>query len=301
MTRGNVCDVSPCLWKKVARTASGLTQGCSPLEVMGSAISCTSADTCTSTWTALPDLKLSKSKFEVWQECSGVQVRRYSDRTKRATCIGYFVGHTSSVRSLDHHAHLSRLMSADLEGPAWIGTEEASFTILLPPGCDQRELGVDVPAGGAWIPTEAVQILSGFTSSRVAILDAQRCGPVTCVCCNFAVLSGHVDGKARLLDFTTGANLKEHSDAVTSVSIDPVRGFCVVRGCHDGFVRSFDLRTGRCRPVLGTLKSAETLKPCFVLTTRLACSPLLVPMVTRGCCRRKVSLQFDVNWLWISL
>ena len=61
------------------------------------------------------------------------------------------------------------------------------------------------------------------------------------------VLSAYIDGKSRLRDFTTGrvvSKFKEHRDAVTSISIDPVRGFCVATGCHDGFVRRFNLRTG---------------------------------------------------------
>ena len=60
------------------------------------------------------------------------------------------------------------------------------------------------------------------------------------------VLSGHIDGKSRFRDFTTGrvvSKFKEHRDAVTSISSHPVRGFCVATGCHDGFVRRFNLRT----------------------------------------------------------
>lgn len=222
--------------------------------------------------------------IHVWQLPESRCYNSYSSNLtaqQRAMCIGYLMGHTDSVWSLHQHAHLSRLVSAssdgtvrvwdpDLEGTTGIGTAEASLTMPLPPGCDQRELGVDVPACAAWIPTDMVQILSGFTSSRVAILDAQRCthvtdvltttkgfaGGVTSLSCHNILrcaVSGHVDGKARLLDLTTGrvvAKFQEHSDAVTSVSIDPVRGFCVVTGCHDGFVRSFDLRTGRCRQAL---------------------------------------------------
>merc|ERR1719263_2764151 len=42
------------------------------------------------------------------------------------------------------------------------------------------------------------------------------------------------------------STLADHTDAVTSVSIDPVNGNYLVTGCHDGNARTFDRRTGRC-------------------------------------------------------
>ena len=57
-----------------------------------------------------------------------------------------------------------RVWDSDLDGTTGFGTAEASFTIPPLPGCDQRELGVDVPACVAWNHTEADQILSGLTS-----------------------------------------------------------------------------------------------------------------------------------------
>mmetsp|Transcript_76312 Transcript_76312/g.236328 ORF Transcript_76312/g.236328 Transcript_76312/m.236328 type:complete len:145 (+) Transcript_76312:1-435(+) len=62
--------------------------------------------------------------------------------------------------------------------------------------------------------------------------------------------TGHADCCARLLDLGSGrlvATLRaDHGAAVSSVCLDPTRGHCLVTGCHDGYVRSFDLRTGRC-------------------------------------------------------
>ena len=83
------------------------------------------------------------SSFEVWQ---GVQACRF--------------GAVASVRVWD----------SDLEGTAGFGTAEASFLMPWAPVCDQRKLGVDVPACAGWIITETEQIVSGFTSSRVAML-----------------------------------------------------------------------------------------------------------------------------------
>ena len=82
-------------------------------------------------------------------------------------------------------------------------------------GVAYRELRLDVSARAVWIPTETVQVLSEFPSSRVVMLDAQRCGPVSwcfltcspvqtgiCGTCNFrqclafrhvsVLMSGHV-------------------------------------------------------------------------------------------------------------
>eukprot|EP00747_Dinoflagellata_sp_TGD_P168845 gnl/TRDRNA2_/TRDRNA2_196204_c0_seq1.p1 gnl/TRDRNA2_/TRDRNA2_196204_c0~~gnl/TRDRNA2_/TRDRNA2_196204_c0_seq1.p1 ORF type:complete len:625 (+),score=118.27 gnl/TRDRNA2_/TRDRNA2_196204_c0_seq1:53-1927(+) len=65
--------------------------------------------------------------------------------------------------------------------------------------------------------------------------------------------TGHTDHTARIVDLVSGqfvTTLADHGDAVTSVCIDPVNGHSLVTGCHDGYVRSFDLRNGRCMQYL---------------------------------------------------
>eukprot|EP00418_Pyrodinium_bahamense_P052554 CAMPEP_0179168938 /NCGR_PEP_ID=MMETSP0796-20121207/83119_1 /TAXON_ID=73915 /ORGANISM="Pyrodinium bahamense, Strain pbaha01" /LENGTH=366 /DNA_ID=CAMNT_0020871727 /DNA_START=156 /DNA_END=1256 /DNA_ORIENTATION=- len=136
----------------------------------------------------------------------------------------------------------------------------------LPPGCGpavgsrRGALGHEA-AGSAGLP-------EGATARQPA---------VTSVCCHRImqlVATGHVDGCARLIDLASGkfvgALSGDHAAAVTSVCMDPTRGHCLVTGCHDGYVRSFDLRNGRCsqRLWLHHTKYDEAVH-CVHLTHRL--------------------------------
>ena len=135
------------------------------------------------------------------------------------------------------------MWDSSLDGFTGFGTAQASFTISLSPRRDQRELGVDVPVRVAWIPTEEDQILSDFTSSRVSILErsvavltngsADGVSSLSCQNILDFVLSDHIDDKSRFLDFTTDkfvVKFMEFRDAVVSISIDPLRDFCVATG-----------------------------------------------------------------------
>lgn len=138
----------------------------------------------------------------------------------------------------------------------------------------------ELPACVSWVPTDVTRLLGGYASSRVAVFDIKRAaevidlqalgnnqvalasgtthlGPassaaVTSACCHQVMqlaITGHADCRARLIDLVSGrfvAALGGHPDAVTSVCIDPAQGHTVITGCHDGCVRIFDLRTGRC-------------------------------------------------------
>ncbi|CAK0823458.1 unnamed protein product [Prorocentrum cordatum] len=75
---------------------------------------------------------------------------------------------------------------------------------------------------------------------------------VASACCHQVMelaVTGHVDGSAWLIDLAAGriaGGLECHPDAITSVSMDQGTGFYLATGCHDGVVRTFDLRTRRC-------------------------------------------------------
>lgn len=195
---------------------------------------------------------------------------------------GILLGHTDNVWSLDRHPHLPHLLSASADGSIglWAAKMDAGSQqvgemgpcfALAAPG---RAASRDIPACAVWVPTNLTTILGGYSSSRVAIFDVRRenqvlsvlspLGPeeaseaaqVTSACCHRVeqtAVVGHADRCARLIDLTSGklvATYGGHGDAVTSVGIDPVQGHCVVTGCHDGCVRTFDMRTGRCRQTL---------------------------------------------------
>lgn len=160
---------------------------------------------------------------------------------------------------------------------------------------------LDSPTCAVWLPTNLTHILGGYASSRVAIFDVRRenqvvtvlapsesaadglaAAPhaqVTSACCHTVeqlAVTGHADRRARMIDFNSGKFVQsygDHPDAVTSVCIDPVQGHSLVTGCHDGCVRSFDLRTGRCRQVLRMheAKYGEALH-CVHLGSRLLAS-----------------------------
>lgn len=208
------------------------------------------------------------------------------------TLIGYLVGHTDSVWSLQLHPYLEYLASASADGSIGLwstegstlgqeaGSAEASF--VLPAlatlggdlamdstpvaGPEATAAGYDVPSCVAWVPTDVTKLLGGFTSSRVAIFDVKRGAQtlellptgdrprpaVTSACCHHIMqvaVTGHADNCARLADLVSGrfvSVFNGHTDAVTSVCLDPVRGHSLITGSHDGCIRRFDLRTGRC-------------------------------------------------------
>lgn len=199
---------------------------------------------------------------------------------------GLLVGHSDSVWCLQQHPHLPYISSASADGSIGLwaaeadgtgreaGAMEASFTLRPPHSLDDGAMGAeeaacDVPACVAWAPTGVSQLVAGYVSSRVAVFDVKRGAQVldllpdasgdgaerpsvTSVCCHETsqlAVTGHVDNCARLLDLSSGrfvARLSDHGDAVTSLSIDPAKGYCLVTGSHDGYIRSYDLRTNRC-------------------------------------------------------
>merc|ERR1711879_819733 len=61
--------------------------------------------------------------------------------------------------------------------------------------------------------------------------------------------AGHANACARIFSPSTGravCTLPGHVDAVSSVAMDPRGGYEVATGSHDGVLRFFDLRSGRC-------------------------------------------------------
>lgn len=197
--------------------------------------------------------------------------------------LGALAGHTDTVWGLDRHPHLPYLASASADGSIALWAVEAEALMLgapvgmqasLRPTADEGSEAPDVPSCTTWVPTDATKVLGGYTSSRVALYDARRAtqvlelfpggntalsqpaggaeGAVTSLCCHQVqqlAVTGHADNCARLIDLNSGrfvSRLSEHTDAVTSVCIDPTKGNYLVTGCHDGYARTFDLRTGRC-------------------------------------------------------
>lgn len=206
-----------------------------------------------------------------------------SSALQGAMRAGLLAGHGDSVWSLQQHQHLPYLASASADGSVGLwsvdtsdgrgGSEqpgflEASFTLRWPGAAtagDDAAVMRDVPACAVWVPTDVTKLLAGYVSSRVAVLDTRRGaqvaellppGPgrpaVTSACCHNSMqlaAVGHVDNCARLVDLQSGrfvGTLADHTDVVTSVSMDSTRAYCLVTGSHDGYVRSFDIRTGKC-------------------------------------------------------
>lgn len=199
------------------------------------------------------------------------------DRAMRA---GMLLGHTDSVWALKHHPHLPFLASAGGDGIVALWDTKAALDPGRPQGQSASmeatfamasegssadagvEASLELPACIDWVPSKVSHLLVGYASSKVAVFDVKRgkeemcsadAARVTSACChqvqNIAVL-GHTDYCARLLDLSSMqfvSTFADHADAVTSVCIDPTQGNTVVTGCHDGCVRTFDIRMGRCR------------------------------------------------------
>eukprot|EP00439_Symbiodinium_sp_Y106_P029728 s3038_g3.t1 len=195
---------------------------------------------------------------------------------------GELIGHTDAVWSLQHHAHLPYLATASSDG--LVGLWSAEADALTRGGCRmQASLMLRQPSGGAsedldvpttvcWVPADTTRLLAGYVSSRIAVFDVRKgtqvldlfpqgagdrgggafaSAAVTSSCArNFGQLmaTGHVDGRARLIDLSSGrfvGELPEHPDVVTSVSLDHAKAQ-LITGCHDGVLRTFDLRNQRC-------------------------------------------------------
>ncbi|CAE7040564.1 strn, partial [Symbiodinium sp. CCMP2456] len=153
---------------------------------------------------------------------------------------------------------------------------QASLMLRQPGGGSSEEL--DVPTTVCWVPADTTRLLAGYVSSRIAVFDVRKgtqvldllpqglgcddsrgdrgggasaSAAVTSSCArNFGQLmaTGHVDGQARLIDLSSGrfvGELPEHPDVVTSVSLDHTKAQ-LITGCHDGVLRTFDLRNQRC-------------------------------------------------------
>ncbi|CAE7871812.1 STRN3, partial [Symbiodinium sp. KB8] len=120
---------------------------------------------------------------------------------------------------------------------------QASLMLRQPGGGSSEEL--DVPTTVCWVPADTTRLLAGYVSSRIAVFDVRKgtqvldllppgdrgggasaSAAVTSSCArNFGQLmaTGHVDGRARLIDLSSGrfvGELPEHPDVVTSVSLD---------------------------------------------------------------------------------
>jgi len=228
-------------------------------------------DECIRAW-RWPDVRT----YNAYGSCLMLQ-----DRGLRA---GVLLGHKDSIWSLQQHPHLPFLASAAADGLVAIwstkavldpacaaGTMETSFVL---PAADRQAADPEVPACAAWVPSEVSHILAGYVSARVAVFDvmagrkvlevappppvgAQAEGSaLTSACCHQVqrlVATGHADCRARLLDLASGRFVGDfggHSDAVTSVCIDPTRGNSLVTACHDGCIRTFDLRMAGCQQTL---------------------------------------------------
>lgn len=186
--------------------------------------------------------------------------------------------HGECIWDLQHHPQLPILASASADGSVTLWPAEVSAlkksaekAVIRPghlaatPRRKESRAGKadDVPTCVAWVPADAAKLVAGYTSSRLAFYDVKRGdqvvslqssvgAAVTSVSCDqiqLLVALGLTDGSARLVDVKSRkivGILSEHTDVVTSVSIDPVKGHCLLTGCHDGFLRCFDLRNGKC-------------------------------------------------------
>jgi len=223
--------------------------------------------------------------IRAWRLPNAHEYNAYASSSTSQHCAvraGLLVGHSDSVWSLQQHPHLPYLVSASADGSMglWAAAVEsfsretcemeASFSLPLPQGV-QGSSDLDVPTCVAWVPTDVCHFTGGYMSSRISVFDVKRGAQVlnlmpnvtsingstaqatvTSICCHNTMqlaAVGHTDNCARLVDLQSGqyvATVSDHGDVVTSVSVDPGKGYCLVTGCHDGCVRSFDLRTGRC-------------------------------------------------------
>lgn len=258
-----------------------------------------------------------------------------------AARAGLLVGHSDVVWGLQQHPHLPYLASASADGTIGLwavdvdtlsretGSMETSLVLNQSPNgakgsssgrtADGRgEAGGDayseLPSCVTWVPANAAWLLSGYTSSKIAVFDVNRSTKVfelmpsaeqgtndgrndgspdvaqlastaqsrsvTSACCHQVmplVVTGHTDGSARLADLKTGRfvmNFSDHPDAVTSVTLDPTRSHRLITGCHDGSIRSFDLRVSgqRCleRLRLHQAKYNEALHSVYHASSFLA-------------------------------
>eukprot|EP00929_Paragymnodinium_shiwhaense_P013365 TRINITY_DN121226_c0_g1_i1.p1 TRINITY_DN121226_c0_g1~~TRINITY_DN121226_c0_g1_i1.p1 ORF type:complete len:701 (-),score=162.98 TRINITY_DN121226_c0_g1_i1:23-2125(-) len=214
--------------------------------------------------------------ISVWQMPEPERPTAYGSGGNAA--VASLKGHEDTVWSLAHHAHLRYLLSASADGNICLWSTEdnpglaAAYTLPVDEG---DEVMLDIPASVLWMPTNVTQFLGGYVSSKVALFDVQRKRPlwslsppevtsaaavgrasVTAACCHMVSLTAvtaHEDCCARLLDLSSGrfvADFRGHGDAVTSVCYDPAKDNTITTASHDGFVRFFDLRTGRCFSML---------------------------------------------------
>ncbi|CAJ1388826.1 unnamed protein product [Effrenium voratum] len=172
-----------------------------------------------------------------------------------------------AVWALEHHPHLSYLATASADGLLGLWNTEAEHSEQ---GEARRQAvfklnvpgGLDVPSCACWVPSHSARLLAGYTSSRIAVFDAHHgtqvldmpgdaSGSSATSACGHQLTqlmaTGHVDGQVRLLDLASGrcvGNLA-HPEMVTSLGFDPINAHSLVTGCHDGAMRTFDLRMGR--------------------------------------------------------
>lgn len=194
----------------------------------------------------------------------------------RVLNVGSLVGHGDAVWAMAVHPHVPYLASASADGLVGVWSVHAEHLAHQAVGMETAFAMPRVASGGreerptsvAWLPWGTAQLLAGLGSGGAASFDVNRAAAVaalpppvsrgatsasvTSVACHPVqklVAMAHADSSARILDASSGAlvlQLPGHEDAVTAISWDALHGHTVVTGSHDGCLRFFDVRTGRC-------------------------------------------------------
>lgn len=189
---------------------------------------------------------------------------------------GLFTGHRDAVWSLQLHPSHMHLASGSADGTVAIWNVDPQdlavradpwVSSLKPPSHGKPDAAV---TSVSWIPANVTSVLAGYTSAQCMIYDvrngnrtlvlepkeASTCSEegrsVTAIACHAVMplaMAAYEDNCVRIFDVNSGRQTdvySEHNDVVTSVSIDPARPHSFATSSHDGCVRCFDLRTGKC-------------------------------------------------------
>jgi len=189
-------------------------------------------------------------------------------------CVGVWNGHEETIWDLQGCPIRQMLLSVGADGfvNVWNcqtqsqGDEEGITSSLAGKFVDDK-VPDDMPTCSSWIHTNVHAFLVGYASDRVAVVDLESCRrvgelvfeerdgnwsqasrQVNTLASHFTndiAFAGHEDGVIRLYDLNDGRchrELRGHTDAVTSLALDP-SGLYLTSGSHDATVRTWDLRT----------------------------------------------------------